>query len=610
MGGGGVLAYLRGARGTARRSLGLTGIAAVLVASGWVAVASRPAAARTTLSATAVYAWGDNSHGQIGDGSTVDSATPVRLTLPGGVTPTAVSEGYRTSLALGSNGSVYAWGDNSDGQLGNGSTTDSPTPVRVLLPGGERAIAVSEGNQTSLALGRNGIVYAWGDNTDGQLGDGTTTGPGTCAGSPCSTKPVAVKLPRGAAAAAVSEGNRTSLALGRNGIVYAWGDNTDGQLGYGTTSNSSTPVRVKLPSDASAAAVSEGAATSLARTRNGRIYAWGDNADGQLGNGSTTNSSTPVRVMLPSGTSAVAVSEGSGTSLAILRGPTAAPVPTTTVLTASPNPAVAGAAVTLTATVTAADGTSPAGSVQFLADGTDIGSPVAVSSGSASTTTTFADPGTQALLAVFSPASATYAASSGELSLVVTTGQGGGGGGGGCDGNGDDDVAGGGGAGGTASSANAGTEPIAVTVPCSGTFTVSIAPGTLVLTASGPTATGMLEDVTVSDTRNDFPGWSASGQASGFTGSGTAVGTAISGNQLGWTPAVVGSLQGGATLGAAVAPAAPGLGGAAAELASAAAGNGAGTNVLTANLHLLIPDGQQPGPYGVSLTITYVESAL
>jgi alpha-tubulin suppressor-like RCC1 family protein len=664
--GGGAPRYSRGTRVTDRRSLGLIGLVCVLAACGWLALAPGLAAAApaTTRPATALYVWGDNSYGQLGDGSTTSSSVPVRVTLPGGVTPRAVSEGYRTSLAVGSDGGVYAWGDNQFGQLGDGSTTEESTPVRVSLPGGVRAIAVSEGFDTSLALGSNGTVYAWGDNTSGQLGDGTATGPGTCGNSPCSTTPVAVSLPRGVRATAVSEGgldtsfalgsdgrvyawgdNRdgqlgdgtttgpqtcgnspcsttpvavslprhvraaavsaggaTTLALTWNGRVYAWGDNSSGQLGNGSTTEESTPVLVSLPSGVRATAVSAGGATSLARTWYGRVYAWGDNSSGQLGDGSTTDSSTPVLVSLPRGVRVITVSEGTLTSLAIGRGPTTAPVATTTMLTASPNPATTDATVTLTATEVAADGTHPAGSVQFSADGTDIGSPVKVTSGSASTTVTFAAAGTEALSAVFTPASAHYAISAGELSLVVTGSQSPGGGGSGCGGDsvggGNDNVVGGNG------------ELITVTLPQCGTFTVSIAPGTVLLTVSGSMATGTLEDITVTDTRNSYPGWSASGQASSFTGSGSAAGFTISGNQLGWTPAAVGPLQGGATLGPAVAPAAPGLGTTAGVLASAASGSGGGTNVLTANLDLLIPAAQQPGPYAGSLTITYVESAL
>jgi alpha-tubulin suppressor-like RCC1 family protein len=250
-----------------------------------------------------VYAWGDNSYGQLGDGSTSGSPVPVPVTLPAGVTPIAVSEGYRTSLALGSDRHVYAWGYNQFGQLGNGSMNDSRTPARVSLPGGVAAIAVSEGLDTSLALGSNGTVYAWGSNLAGQLGDGTATGPSVCGATPCSTTPVAVSLPRGVRAIAIAEGGHdTSLALGSNGRVYAWGDNSSGQLGVGTTTGpgtcagtacSVTPVAVSLPRGVTASAVSAGGATSLALGWNGRVYAWGDNQFGQLGNGSTANSATP-----------------------------------------------------------------------------------------------------------------------------------------------------------------------------------------------------------------------------------------------------------------------------------------------------------------------------
>jgi alpha-tubulin suppressor-like RCC1 family protein len=541
-----------------------------------------------------VYAWGDNEFGQLGDGSTNDAQTPVQVSLPAGVAAIAVAAGLDTSLALGSNGTVYAWGSNLAGQLGDGTATGpsmcgatacSTTPIAVSLPRRVRAIAIAEGgHDTSLALGSNGRVYAWGDNSSGQLGDGTTTGPGTCGGTACSVTPVAVSLPPFVIATAVSAGGATSLALGWNGRVYAWGDNTDGQLGNGTMTSSSTPAPVLMPKGVRALAVSAGGSTILAVGSDHQVYAWGDNASGQLGNGSTTNSTTPALVSLSGGAMALAVSEGSGTSLcvAISSGSTAPAVATTTTLTASPDPVAVGATVTLTAAVADADGTSPAGSVQFQVGGTGIGSPVAVSGGSASITSTFSAAGTEALSATFTPASTKYATSTGELALTVTAAGSSGGGGG---------------------------EPITVTVPASGTFTVSVAPGTVSLTGAGSSATGTLEDVTVSDTRTDVPGWSASGQESDFAGSDTAAGSTIPGDQLGWTPAAVGAWQGGATLGPVVTPAAPGLGSTAAVLALAAAGDGMGTNVLTANVDLLIPDGQQPGMYTGSLTITYVESA-
>jgi Bacterial Ig-like domain (group 3) len=259
-------------------------------------------------------------------------------------------------------------------------------------------------------------------------------------------------------------------------------------------------------------------------------------------------------------------------------GAQAGPVATTTTLAATPNPAAVAATVTLTATVTAADSSSPVGSVQFEVGGTNIGSPVAVSGGTASTTTTFAAAGSQSLSAVFTPTSATaYGASTGTFTEGVGT-----------------------------QAASGSPEPVTVTVPATGTLSVAVNPGTVALAVTGLNGTGTLQDVTVTDSRNTYPGWSVSGQESVFTGSGSAAGATMSGDQLGWVPTVVGSLQGGAVLGPTVAPAAPGIGTTAGLLAKAAAGQGVGTNVLSANLNLLIPAVQKAGPYTGSLAITYV----
>jgi hypothetical protein len=258
------------------------------------------------------------------------------------------------------------------------------------------------------------------------------------------------------------------------------------------------------------------------------------------------------------------------------------PLSTTTTLTAQPNPAQVNASVTLTASESASDNSHPAGSVQFQAGGTAIGSPVAVdSSGSATTTTTFAAAGTVALSAVFTPTNTSgFSGSTGTYSETVTT-----------------------------TNPNSGTEPLAVTVPATGAFTLTVGAGTVTLTSNsaGTSAAGTLNPITVSDTRNTSPGWSVSGQTSDFTGSGTAAGKTISGNQLGWVPTDT-SLATGATLGGTVTPAAPGLGSTAAVLAQAHAGNGVGTSGLGANLTLLIPAGTAAGPYAATLTVTAVTS--
>jgi len=148
-----------------------------------------------------------------------------------------------------------------------------------------------------------------------------------------------------------------------------------------------------------------------------------------------------------------------------------------------------------------------------------------------------------------------------------------------------------------------------VTVPQSGAFTLTVdTTDTVTLLVSGSSATAATTPVVVSDTRNTFPGWSVSGQGSNWTGSGTAAGATISGNQLGWTPTNNGPLPQGVTLGGTVTPASPGLGTTPAVLASvhAGIGNGVGTSTLGANLTLAIPSGQAAGPYSSGLNITAV----
>jgi hypothetical protein len=233
--------------------------------------------------------------------------------------------------------------------------------------------------------------------------------------------------------------------------------------------------------------------------------------------------------------------------------------------------------VTLTATETASRGKHVAGHVQFEVGETDMGTPVAVNAkGVATTTTTFSTAGKEALEAEFTPTSARYASSTGKFTLVV----------------------------GPRRPSVAGIETISVTVPRSGSFTVTIDPGPAQLTPSESAARGTLPDVTVTDTRNYFPGWSLSGQAGTFTDSST--GQSVAGKHLGWVPTVAGSLHGGANLGRAVAPAPPGLS-SPATLAFAVAGCGFGTNVLSAKLTLDIPETER-GRYAGTVTITYVES--
>jgi alpha-tubulin suppressor-like RCC1 family protein len=256
-----------------------------------------------------VLAWGSNASGELGDGTTQFRATPVKVHIPAGTTIKAIRAGCFHSLALTSTGQVLAWGLNTNGELGNGTTTDSHTPVPVSLPTGTTVKAISAGEAHSLALTSTGQVLAWGFNAVGQLGNASTTD---------SDIPVPVALPTGIKVAGIAAGGLHSLALTSTGQVLAWGFGLQGELGNGTTNNNSdTPVMVTLPPGTTVRQLSAGCEHSLALTSTGQVLAWGFNADGELGNDSTQDSDVPVMAALPQGTTATEVSAGCNHSLAL-----------------------------------------------------------------------------------------------------------------------------------------------------------------------------------------------------------------------------------------------------------------------------------------------------
>jgi alpha-tubulin suppressor-like RCC1 family protein len=236
-----------------------------------------------------VLCWGDNSHGELGNGSETSSSTPVVVTGLTGAT--SVASGADFSCAVLSDGTVECWGMNFYGTLGNGTTTDSSTPVVVSGVSGVKSIAA--GADFACAVLSGGTVECWGLNFYGQLGDASTVGPNQCNGWACSMAPVVVAgLP---VTTAIAAGEDHVCALSSTGTVACWGNDDYGQLGNGmAVEDSPTPVAVVGLSGVTA--VTAGNDFSCALTTGGSPSCWGDNEYGQLGNGSTVGALTPVPI--------------------------------------------------------------------------------------------------------------------------------------------------------------------------------------------------------------------------------------------------------------------------------------------------------------------------
>jgi alpha-tubulin suppressor-like RCC1 family protein len=243
------------------------------VSTGWGGCAL----VRTGGLATGVRCWGDNTWGELGNGTTTDTVIPVKVSSLSNVM--AVASGATHVCALIHNGGAWCWGENDKGQLGDGTTTNRSTPVIVTgLPSGLAQIAAADDH--TCALLKTETVKCWGQNNKGQLGDGTTSDRST---------PVAVAGLTGVVA--ISLGDAYTCALLDNGAVQCWGFNSFGELGNGTTTDSTSPVQVSgLTSGVQA--LSAGDAAACAVLISAQVDCWGDNTNGELGNGSVGGQST------------------------------------------------------------------------------------------------------------------------------------------------------------------------------------------------------------------------------------------------------------------------------------------------------------------------------
>jgi len=227
--------------------------------------------------------WGDGQFGQLGN-SKLDSPVPTPVSVLGfaGAGATQLTAGTRHTCALLTDASVHCWGENNAGELGLGYTSAASLTVPQVVPG-LSAIWVSAGGYSTCAVRKDGTVACWGDNTYGQLGDGTTTD---------RSSPVSVLGLTGMKA--VSKGDSHTCALGVDGSVWCWGFNGSGTLGDGTTINRSIPTRVV---GLTASQLVTGAGHTCALTSNGQVECWGSNSYGQLGDGTTTVRLVPTPVV-------------------------------------------------------------------------------------------------------------------------------------------------------------------------------------------------------------------------------------------------------------------------------------------------------------------------
>jgi len=226
-----------------------------------------------------IWSWGNNSRGQLGDGTTTSKTSPVKIQSDTNFI--AVTTGFEHVMAIQNNGTLWAWGYNNNGQLGNGTNTNSSTPIQIGTDDSWATIAAGEYH--NIALKANGTLWAWGKNVNGQLGDGTVI-----------SKNSPIQIGTDNTWTSIAIGANYSLALKADGTLWAWGVNLNGQIGDGTTSQRTSPIQIGT--DNTWIKIVAGASHTIGLKSNGTLWAWGWNSSSQLGDGTITQRSSPVQI--------------------------------------------------------------------------------------------------------------------------------------------------------------------------------------------------------------------------------------------------------------------------------------------------------------------------
>jgi alpha-tubulin suppressor-like RCC1 family protein len=234
-----------------------------------------------------LWAWGNNHNGRLGDGTRQNRHRPVQIGL--GITNwDSVSAGPSHTMAIRTDGTLWGWGNNQHGQLGDNTTWERLSPVRIEMTVTNWA-SVSAGPSHTMAIRTDGTLWGWGNNQHGQLGDNTTF-----------DRRIPVRIGLAVTNwASVSAGERHTVAVRADGTLWAWGPNDRGQLGNGMPSSvipQTAPLLVAPGMTANWRSVSAGSDYSTATRADGSLWAWGFNQHGQLGDGTTTQRNHPIQI--------------------------------------------------------------------------------------------------------------------------------------------------------------------------------------------------------------------------------------------------------------------------------------------------------------------------